>query len=70
MPQCVKRNTDRRFDVVHHCLRPDDTEECPPLPGELVCCGQSCPEKLRDLGQRVKVGPQGQGGFHSESTSA
>ena len=28
---------------------------------------QSCPEKLRGPGQRVKVGAQGQGGFHSES---
>ena len=28
---------------------------------------QGCPEKLRGSGQRVKVGPQRQGGFHSES---
>ena len=28
---------------------------------------QGRPEKLRGPGHRVKVGPQGQGGFHSES---
>ena len=28
---------------------------------------QGRPEKLRGPGQRVKVGSQGQGGFHSES---
>ena len=34
-------------------------------------CRQGRPEKLRGPGQRVKVGPQGQGGFHSEyKTSA
>ena len=27
-----------------------------------VCCSQGLPEKSRGPGQRVKVGPQGQGG--------
>ena len=31
------------------------------------CCTQGRPEKLRGPRQRVKVGPQGQRGFHSES---
>ena len=35
--------------------------------GRMVENTQSHPEKLRGPGQRVKVGPQGQGGFHSES---
>ena len=30
-------------------------------------CVQGCPENLRGPGQRVKVGSQGQGSFHSES---
>ena len=33
----------------------------------VFCDDQGRQEKLRDPGQRVKVGPQGQGGFHSES---
>ena len=47
---------------------PDDSSEVLSVLCAVVTRAiQGCPEKLRGPGQRVKVGPQRQGGFHSES---